>query len=153
MTTTTETIGHAEFLALAYDLMEQHLDPSWRFRWDYAKVRLGLTQFRSRHLSFSRPLTESIRYDTARDTILHEIAHALAGPGHHHDQVWRDIHLSIGGNGRRGYDTRTDGVAKVEGAFEVSCPNGCFTPQRRHRTNRRLICKRCRGSLAWKRVA
>ena len=31
-----------------------------------------------------------------KDTILHEIAHALVGPGHGHDRVWRAKCIEIG---------------------------------------------------------
>lgn len=41
-----------------------------------------------------------------RDTILHEIAHALAGKGHHHDDYWRRICLRIGGSGNRTGDSK-----------------------------------------------
>jgi len=34
-------------------------------------------------------------------TVLHEIAHAIAGVHHHHDKVWVNCCKSIGGNGKR----------------------------------------------------
>jgi hypothetical protein len=37
-----------------------------------------------------------------RDTILHEIAHALT-PGHNHDSVWRAKSIEIGCDGKRCY--------------------------------------------------
>ena len=34
-------------------------------------------------------------------TVLHEIAHAIAGATHHHDKVWVACCKRIGGNGKR----------------------------------------------------
>lgn len=36
-----------------------------------------------------------------QDTVLHEIAHAIAGNEHHHDRVWRDCAQRIGCTGSR----------------------------------------------------
>ena len=31
-----------------------------------------------------------------KDTVLHEIAHAIAGGNHHHDRVWKDVCNRLG---------------------------------------------------------
>ena len=31
-----------------------------------------------------------------KDTILHEIAHAIVGPGHGHDAAWRAVAINLG---------------------------------------------------------
>ena len=35
-------------------------------------------------------------WSDVRDTILHEIAHAIVGPGHGHDAVWQTAERRIG---------------------------------------------------------
>ena len=61
----------------------------WTFEWDNAKVRFGRCLYNRKLISMSRPLVELNTEEEMRDTLLHEIAHALVGPGHHHDYFWR----------------------------------------------------------------
>jgi len=45
-----------------------------------------------------------------RNTVLHEIAHVIAGPdARAHGKVWRDIFLELGGNGERCHQLRARG--------------------------------------------
>src|SRR5215471_13596338 len=37
---------------------------------------------------------------TYNNTMTHEIAHAIVGPNHGHDQVWTEKHLEMGGDGQ-----------------------------------------------------
>ena len=81
MTTTTtdiEMIGHREFLAMAYALIDAHL-PGWKFQWDTSVRRLAACHHADRKITASRALTESISRRQAFDTLTHEIAHALVG--------------------------------------------------------------------------
>ena len=34
--------------------------------------------------------------DNIKDTVLHEIAHAIAGNHHHHDAVWKSCCIAVG---------------------------------------------------------
>jgi len=36
-----------------------------------------------------------------RNTMLHEIAHIVLGPGYGHNRIWKYTHRKIGGNGKR----------------------------------------------------
>jgi predicted SprT family Zn-dependent metalloprotease len=102
-----------EARALAEELMGQHglLENGWTFEFGRAIRRAGSCRFLRRVgrgmyvckgvISLSRSITELNDHDFVKDTLLHEIAHALAGPGHHHDAVWKEIAQRIGCNGRR----------------------------------------------------
>ena len=89
---------------LARSLMEQHglAEPEWSFSFDPAwndnNCYHGL-----KIITLSRPKVEqeSISISDVRFIILHEIAHALVGPGHDHDEIWKAKDLSIGGKGER----------------------------------------------------
>lgn len=106
---------------MAYELMEEHLDPSWRFGWDNAVRRVGCTNFSRKMITLSRPLTETISEDVARDTILHEIAHALAGHAAGHGPVWQAQALAIGANGRR--TVAVGQLVAPEPKYVGTCPN------------------------------
>lgn len=158
-TTATEFIGHAEFLAIAYDLMDRHL-PGWSFRWDNAAKRLGACKYGPKVLSFSRPLTARISRRQAVDTITHEIAHALAGHQAGHGPEWARVHRDLGGSGDRTYSTQTGEVVAVEPPFQGTCP-GCGRSWRRHKRIQ-AACPKCSAAagsrfdtrflLVWTRV-
>jgi hypothetical protein len=60
-------------------LMDRHGLTSWHFEFDNAKGRFGSCNYRTRTISVSRHLTELNTWDHVANTVLHEIAHALAG--------------------------------------------------------------------------
>nr|NLD41785.1 sprT domain-containing protein [Actinomycetales bacterium] len=68
----------------------------WEFAWDRAKRRAGVCRFGNRTISLSRPLMELFAHEEVLDTIRHEIAHALVGPEHKHDAVWRAAARRLG---------------------------------------------------------
>ena len=71
------TLAQARRLALR--LMRQHkLSPAWSFGFDRSKVRFGKCNFANKEISLSRYLVELNDENEVRETILHEIAHALA---------------------------------------------------------------------------
>ena len=65
--------------SLAADLMQQHKLPrEWSFGFDRSKVRFGKCDYGKKRISLSRHLVEANGIAVVRETILHEIAHALA---------------------------------------------------------------------------
>ena len=60
----------------------------WRFKFDRARLRAGQCRYRSKTITLSKhyvALNVTTRPEEVLDTILHEIAHALAGGRHGHD--------------------------------------------------------------------
>ena len=94
-------LGDAEQLA-RYQ-MALHGLSGWDFRFDRATRRFGCCNFSRRTISLSRSIVLLNPADRVRATVLHEIAHALAGPGAGHGKAWREIALRIGSDGRRCY--------------------------------------------------
>jgi hypothetical protein len=87
--------------ALARRLMDVHGLTGWSIAFDNAKTRAGVCRPDRKQLGLSRPLTRLHDDDEVRDTVLHEIAHALVGARHGHDEVWRAKALQIGCSGSR----------------------------------------------------
>jgi hypothetical protein len=75
-----------------------------------------------------------------RNTILHEIAHALVGPSHGHDGVWRAPARLMGCNGSRCCDRS---VVAPSRKWVAECPS-CKCEVRRHR-RRIASCGQCSG--------
>lgn len=86
---------------LARRLMDEHGLTDWDLVFDNAKTRAGVCRPGRREIGLSQPLTKLHADDEVRDTILHEIAHALVGAEHRHDAVWRQKAVEIGSSGER----------------------------------------------------
>lgn len=101
--------------------MDEHglIDKGWFFDWDRAKRRFGCCNYTKKRISLSLPLTKIRDPDNVRNTILHEIAHALVGRGHGHDSIWRAKAIEIGCNG-----DRCSRDAKIKGKWVAVCPQG-----------------------------
>ena len=64
----------------AHALIALHLDPSWTFAFDHARTRAGLCNYAAKRISVSRLLAARYDDDEIHQVLLHEVAHALAGP-------------------------------------------------------------------------
>lgn len=71
-------------------------DQGWTFEWDTAPKRFGCCRHRDKTITLSTHLVKLNSLDQVWETILHEAAHALAGPGHGHDQHWWNISRQLG---------------------------------------------------------
>lgn len=128
---------------LARQLMDEHNLQQWHFELDEATSRAGVCRYNSQTIGLSRLFVRKASEAKLRDTILHEIAHALAGPGHHHDRVWKEIAIRIGCS-----SDRCCGESFVPKRWLQKCPNGCFPPRTSNR-RARLICKKCRARIVY----
>jgi predicted SprT family Zn-dependent metalloprotease/sporulation protein YlmC with PRC-barrel domain len=128
---------------LARDLLAVHHLPHWSFQFDNATRRAGCCHYTTQVISLSYAFAKQAPEEEIRETLLHEIAHALAGKTHHHDAVWRAQALAIGGSGRRCHD-----VQFTLPRYIVQCARGCWvaTAERRTREGR---CKRCQGQVIY----
>ncbi|MGD8149978.1 SprT-like domain-containing protein [Ornithinimicrobium sp. Y1694] len=127
---------------LARDLLAEHALSGWTFRFDRAKVRAGACHHRTREITLSPHVTAAHDEAQVRETLLHEIAHALVGPQHGHDSVWRARAIAIGATGSRCYEAGETPV--VPGRWQGSCPAG-HVVHRHRRPTRVLVCTRCPG--------
>src|SRR5690554_5113054 len=91
---------------LATQLIQQHGLAGWTFAFDHARRRFGSCNYTRRQITLSRPLTLLNAEAEVRDTILHEIAHALT-PGDGHGDRWKAICRRIGANPSRCYTDHT----------------------------------------------
>lgn len=135
--------------------MEEYGVSDWKFRINNNRSRLGVCRPTQRTIELSifharQGLTKEVV-----NTILHEIAHAMVGCHHMHDDVWRKQFIAMGGNGER------CGVMEAPKKFTGECRN-CG---KEYRTNRRMnsacgvCCKRMNNgkfhasfAIVWKPV-
>jgi hypothetical protein len=95
----------AEVKALALELMAKHglLQDGWTFRMGKGTKSFGRCRIKYngaglplKEISISRPLSSVNTLERCKDTILHEIAHAIAGIRNGHNYVWKRVCLEIG---------------------------------------------------------
>jgi predicted SprT family Zn-dependent metalloprotease len=134
---------------LAYDLLAKHGLPDWSFAFNRRKRSLGLCLFHIRTIELSVYLILRNPDEEILDTILHEIAHALVGPGHGHDAVWKRKCLEIGAK-----PVRCGEAEMPMGRWRALCGQ-CGMNFHRHRKPRKMsgwFCRVCgpeKGNLIW----
>jgi len=144
------------FLArnLANDLIKQHgLDAlGWRFQYDRAKRRLGCCNSSKRLITMSSFFVQNSEECHVKDTILHEIAHVLAGLKNHHNRIWKIQARTIGCSGRitaSGLE-----IKRAKGRYKWICTSCGKTGYYLRRPKYILIpdaykCKTCRMPVRW----
>jgi len=117
------SITKLEFIAaLADRLMGESLDTqSWTFAFDSGKRRAGLCDHTNRRISLSRYMSQLHPVDQSRQVMYHEIAHALAGASHGHDQHWLRIATDLGYRNER---ISAKAVDEAHARWHGQCPNG-----------------------------
>ena len=123
----------------AESLIALHLDPSWSFAFDTAKVRAGLCDFRRKRISVSRYLAARFDDEANYQTLLHEVAHALAGPAAGHGRDWRE---TARGLGYVGGTTHFGETANELAPWVGHCPTG-HVAYRHRRPQRAMSCAKC----------
>lgn len=125
------------------ELLAAHGLAGWRMGFDRARTRAGKCDYKNRVITLSGYYV--FRADPAdiRDTLLHEIAHALVGPKHGHDAVWAAKARAIGCSAMRCHS-----LEFTRGRWLVRCPNGCFSAER-HRRRANMVCKKCRAPIEY----
>ena len=146
---------------IALHLIRKYLSShgEWVFQFDNALKRFGYCRFRFERtgirkvsgkfrehaavtggvISLSKPLTELNSEAQVRNTILHEIAHALCGPFAGHSETWRSMARKIGCDAARCYDPEI--VVRPPPIYIGICP-GC-RHQSHHNSKRKISCGRC----------
>jgi len=130
-----------EAFTLARKLIDDHGLPGWDFKLNKSKRQLGVCKEYLKRIELSEHYVQNNQPEMIVDTILHEIAHALVGVSHGHDQVWKNMCLRLGCNPRSCDKT----VQMPEGDWKARC-SSCrkvFSRHRRPKSLRGFFCTKC----------
>ncbi|HWH25075.1 MAG TPA: SprT-like domain-containing protein [Pseudolysinimonas sp.] len=120
-------------------LIALHLDPSWTFGFDRARTRAGLCSYDRKHISVSRLLAERYDDDEIHQVLLHEVAHAMAGPKAGHGPMWKATAAELGYEGKR---LHGGAIADELAPWVGHCPAG-HVHYRYRRPTRIVACAIC----------
>ena len=142
----------SETKKIAADLMKMHglTYDGWRFEFDNARRRAGVCKYRSKTIGISKYLLPHMSAAMVKDTILHEIAHALVGSHHGHDIVWQRQAMAIGCNGKRCYSPQRDlanyeETLAVQSKYTLTCPTCGRKTALQRQPKRDRSCGTCSG--------
>ena len=155
---------------LATSLMREHglMEAGWGFGFNRGRRTLGLCRFGRKRIELSSHFVMANGEAEVRQTVLHEIAHALVGPpgagrrcerfggaanDRPHGPAWQAACRSLGIEPSRLNRT----AAVTAGRWRATC-GGCGVEHSRHRrpmAGRTYVCRRCGpgvGALGFRRV-
>ena len=122
------TINQA--LTLAKKIMYNHTELRyWNVTLNNRKRSFGVCSYGKQEIQLSSLLIPVMTDEAIKDTIIHEIAHALC-PQHHHDYVWQAKCIELGGNGQRcggadKYKEGNEGMKECQeklAKYTMTCP-------------------------------
>ncbi len=126
---------------LAKSLFDEHGLQNWTFAFNRRKRAFGLCDFHKRTIYLSAVLTELNGEAEVRCTLLHEIAHALAGPEAGHGPAWRKVARSVGAKPRRCYSAQE--VRQPQSRYLLVCPSCKESTPRYRRPTKVYACRGC----------
>jgi predicted SprT family Zn-dependent metalloprotease len=143
------TMQLTEAYELAEQLMNQYglIASGWRFKWARSELRLGCCQYHKKVIKLSVTFVQLNSFDVVKNTILHEIAHAIVGIGFGHGRVWKQKAIELGCN-----PSATNYDAKIaSGNIAVVCPNDGIIGYRYRmpKKNITLVCRKCKTPVTY----
>ena len=137
----------SDALTLARQLLKLHGLENVPVILDNAKNRRGICRYSFngvKEIGLSRYFIGLNDESKVRNTILHEIAHALT-PGHHHDRVWRRKAIEIGCTGERS----SSNVERQPGRYQTTCCGKTHHLHRKGKHFNNYRCARCKKGLTF----
>ena len=138
-------------LTLAKKIMSNHPELRyWSVTLNKRKRSFGVCNYTRTQIQLSSILVPVMTDEAIKNTIVHEIAHALC-PKHHHDHVWQAKCIELGGNGQRvggaeKYKDGFDGLKTVQeklAKYTLSCPCCGKTSHKNRKPVRESSCGIC----------
>lgn len=125
----------------ALQMLSEHGLHDWTHEWDRAKRRFGSCNYTYQIITQSSVLVHLNGEHRFEQNMLHEIAHALAGPGTGHGPKWKRIAREIGFTGERCYDAETTVTPKPP--YLLICETCGQNSPRHRRSNKAYACGKC----------
>ena len=126
---------------IAQQELQKHGLHDWTFGWAQTRRRLGVCKFRAKRIEIAEYYAAQNSREKVLDTLMHEIAHALAGPKAGHGPKWKAIAVQLGAR-PAAYDSEEDTIV-LPGDWQSTC-DGCGKTYHRYKRPQSLTGYRCR---------
>lgn len=113
---------------LAFQLLKEHNLKDWTYETNARKRTLGLCFSHLKRIELSVYFIEHNTLAVVRETLLHEIAHALVGSDQGHNAVWMEMAETLGCQPRR----KSAAAVMPPGPWQATCA-GCNRLFSKHR--------------------
>lgn len=131
-------------VGFAREVLDSHGLSDWSVQWDRAKRRAGSCSHSRTTVTLSKPLAMLYPEEVMRAVVLHEVAHALAGPDHQHDEYWKKIARALGAPPQASLPSA---LPQPPPLWRGKCPR-CAQEKGLHSMPRRVVsCGRCSSSF------
>ncbi len=121
--------------------MTKHGLQGWTFALADAKRQLGVCKYRTKRIEIAEYYARNSPPEAVLDTLLHEIAHAIAGPAAGHGPAWKAVAFRLGAT-PRACDT-SHATVVMPGDWQATCPT-CLNTYHRYKRPASLTGYRCR---------
>jgi predicted SprT family Zn-dependent metalloprotease len=129
-----------ELETIASRQMTKHGLDDWFFGFAQTKRQLGVCKYRQKRIEIAEYHALNSPQESVLDTLLHEIAHALAGPKAGHGPAWKAVAVQIGATPRA--CDNSDDTAMQPGDWQATCP-ACTKIIHRYKPPRSLSGYQC----------
>ena len=130
-----------ELEAIASQEMTKHGLDGWTFGLADTKRQLGVCKYRKKRIEIGEYYAQNSSTESVLDTLLHEIAHAIAGPKAGHGPAWKAVAIRLGAT-PRACDNSPETVVKP-GDWQATCP-ACKKIFHRYKRPKSLSGYRCK---------
>jgi predicted SprT family Zn-dependent metalloprotease len=116
--------------------------PHWSFRFNSNKRRRGVCKYIPKRIEMSKYMLSQGEKDI-KSLIAHEVAHAVVGVQHGHNNVWRSKAIELGSDGQR----LAEPMKGVQFKWKATC-SSCGHVAYKNRVSRRTrpsSCGKCSG--------
>jgi len=121
--------------------LKKHGLHGWKFGLSNTRRRLGACRYRAKRIEIAEYYARNSPEGSVLDTLLHEIAHDIAGPAAGHGPRWKAVAVRLGATPR---SCETSLLAVVQpGDWQATCP-ACEKTVHLYRRPRSLTGYRCR---------
>ena len=127
-------------LNMMEDLKKKFNLDDWVVGFNYSKRRFGVCDGKKKRIELAYMLILLNEESDVKNTILHEIAHALVGVENHHNHIWKNKAIEIGCSGDRTYKSH---IKTPVGNFKLQCPACKKVYERYRKTNGTHSCGIC----------